>query len=500
MTRTDFSHHGTRLVEFVERSTRDAYEVLAGLRDEPRAEVIQREYLDVFRRENVLELEARLGAGKEPRRRRSLELMRLETAHGVVQSRIRGRMDEVSAWRARTEISVGGERVPWESLPSRIRDTSEREARRTLEEARREAARPILATVREAWELAYEAVAQLGFRSYAEAYARWKALPLEHIAELARTGLARTDDGYARELDRYARRVVGCSGSAARHWDVPRLVRGAEWDARFPGAGVAETLRRVAAWAGVDVERATGLVLDLEPRATKSARPFCAGIKVPGEVALVARPSGGHRDYEEVLHELGHALHFHWTDPTLPGELRAILDDTVAETHAFLLGGLLRSVEFLVDGLQLSTDDAAEYARYARFIELCTFRRYCAKTLFELELHASGNLGRAAALHARHLGDALGFDVPGETALLETDSGLYAAQYLLAWALEGMLRERLQGRHGPYWFRSPDAAAELRAEWSLGQSESYEERMRAWGTTWSVEPLLRGLASGAEAR
>jgi hypothetical protein len=103
---------------------------------------------------------------------------------------------------------------------------------------------------------------------------------------------------------------------------------------------------------------------------------------------------------------------------------------------------------------------------------LYMIRRYAAKLLYELELHAAapGDLAAMPARYAELLSGHLGFAHPTETWLDDLDAGFYASQYLRAWMLEAQLREHWRKARGDRWWASAQTGAEMRGLWSLGQA------------------------------
>jgi hypothetical protein len=337
-----------------------------------------------------------------------------------------------------------------------------------------------------------ELAAGLGYESRVDAYAEWKQLPVERLVELATKSLDKTSDAYRRGLERYARRYSSVGADEVSWFDFPWLLRGADWDEHFPAERILPVLRATAQDLGVDLERQENIRLDLEPRPNKSPRAFCAAVRVPEEIYLVAKPSGGHRDYEEVLHEAGHAFHFALTEPALPWELRLFTDDAVAETFAYLTASVLRSEEYLVKKIGMDAADAAEFVDYTNFIELYMFRRYCAKTLYEVELQRRSSASASpSGIYSSWMKKALGVDVPDDYGILDTDDGLYALQYLSAWFLEASLRAHLVGAFGANWFESAEAGAFLRSLWTRGATDTPESLSAAAGQqNISEESLL----------
>ncbi len=201
---------------------------------------------------------------------------------------------------------------------------------------------------------------------------------------------------------------------------------------------------------GIDLRAQENIHLDVEERPLKTPRAFCSPIEVPERVMLVIKPMGGPDDWHALFHEAGHAEHFAHTSGSLPMEARRLGDNAVTEGWAMLL-------EYLVDdpawhARRLDMPRADEFAAEGATILLYIVRRYCAKLLYELELHALEDVTAARARYTELLGRrgahrADGRELPGRRR-----SGFYATCYLRAWAFEAQLRGYLRERFGTDWF------------------------------------------------
>jgi len=114
---------------------------------------------------------------------------------------------------------------------------------------------------------------------------------------------------------------------------------------------------------------------------------FCAPVRVPDEVYLVMRPHGGQTDYQTLLHELGHALHFAYTRADYPFEYRWVGDNSVTESYAMLFDHLMQHPRWLLRYSGLGKRELPPFLRAAALEELQFLRRYCAKLIYEVQLH-----------------------------------------------------------------------------------------------------------------
>jgi hypothetical protein len=238
---------------------------------------------------------------------------------------------------------------------------------------------------------------------------------------------------------------------------------------------------------GIPLDSTPGLALDTEPRPGKSPRAFCAPVRVPDEVHLVIKPTGGHEDYRAFFHESGHAEHFSHVDAQLPFAFRYLGDDAVTETFAFLFEHLTHSPRWLVDVLRVPIREAEKYRRFALFNKLWLLRRYTAKLDYELILREEGPEGTDAA-YREILGDAIFLPIPAERYLADVDDGFYVAAYLRAWAFERQLENYLLERFGEGWYESRDGGIFLQSMWSIGMRDPVDELARTRIGAKGIDP------------
>src|SRR5207249_12243715 len=146
---------------------------------------------------------------------------------------------------------------------------------------------------------------------------------------------------------------------------------------------------------GIDLHAQENVHLDIEQRPSKSPRAFCAPIEVPDKVMLVIQPIGGADDWRALFHEAGHTEHFAHTSPDLAMEERRLGDNAVTEGCAMLLQQLTDEPASLTRRLDVGRPD--ELAREGATGPLYFGRRYCAKLLYEIEVHAADELTAMAS-------------------------------------------------------------------------------------------------------
>ncbi len=467
----DIESYRTEAERLLEELDREYYLHFAGHKADFELEAIYDRYADLCTRGSVEALreavaEAEDRGGEELRRRRYL--LRFAT-DGYLGRETRAEAAEMANLEASLEVEAGSERLPYRMVAVEQANEEDSERRRALEDARNAVLEQRLNPLhREVLERSHRLVTELGWDSYADAYADLCEIDLAALGRSAAEFLERTEDSYARIADPELVRHVGAGLGEVQRWDLPRFFRAAGLDAPFPASKLLPSFAETVADLGVDLASQSNVTLDTEARPSKSPRAFCATPRVPDEVYLVVQPIGGREDFAALLHEGGHTEHFANTDPELPFEYRHLGDNSVTESFAFLFDHLSEDPDWL--RLRLGVDDPEPVLAHARAVKLVFLRRYAAKLAFELELHGPGaDLQEMPKRYASLLGAATRVDWPAVSWLSDVDPGFYVACYLRAWALESRWRAHLRRRFGTEWFTQPEAGGWLRGLWSQGQ-------------------------------
>jgi hypothetical protein len=482
------------LEEFAEALSREEYLTRAGLKDESRAAAIRERFSALGGRE-AFEA-AREGAlaatsGDEGRRLRFLAEFLGTTC---VEYRVRAASDRLATAEAAQTVVVDGEEIPLRSVEGRIKNAAERSRRDALDAARTDAVAKLNGLRREMLDASHEEARRLGFPDYATFVRELSGIDAARLRDLVRPVLARSRDMYQEALSWYLTRWTGIPLREARRHDLVRLFRAPDLDPSFPAGGLREAAEAPCRRMRIDPTASERIRVDDEARPKKAPRAFVATPRVPEEVILVVRPSGGPDDYAAYLHELGHALHFAYTDPSLPVEFRRLGDPSVTEAYAFLFDGLLRERGWLRRFVGVARP--RDVLRFTALHKLWFLRRYAAKLEYELRLHAEGAGSRSRDAYRDLLSEATLADWPPDLYLSDVDPFFYAARYLRAWLFEAQLRELLRERFDEEWYRNDRTGPFLLALWRQGQRHTLEELAADLGLgALSLDPLLAQIAA-----
>jgi hypothetical protein len=377
---------------------------------------------------------------------------------------------------AELNATVDGDEIPYRMLRPTIANEPDRAKRQRVENARNALTEEHLLPVQlEAAQVVTEAVHALGAPDYVELHRRF-GFRLDEMGEQCRAFLDATERLWEDAGDRLFRERVGVGLADAQRYDVARVFRAPEWDPSFPGDRMLPALEATLADLGVDLYAQENIELDVEQREKKTPRAFCSPIEVPQRIVLVIQPIGGVDDWRALFHEAGHTEHFAHTRADLPVEERRLGDFAVTEGWAMLMEHLVQDAAWL--NRRLDVPRPSKFVGESAAGLLYLVRRYCAKVLYELELHAAEDPRPLQKRYVELLGDALKIE-PSQTDYLgDVDAGFYSTEYVRAWAFEAALKRFFREKFGSTWFTRRDAGLLLRELWSEGQRPTADELLK----------------------
>ena len=491
--RQRFSDFNTELV-------REEYLFRAGRKENYETAHIFSEYSDLFKRAAVEELRAALAATAEYREteREAIKRLIAFALDGYLESRVRELSEEIGGYEARATIEWGGRVISFHQSATELANEPDPVRRRDLYARRAEVIKGTQDLRAERLERLHEAARESGYESYLAMYRELRGIDYGRLAERLAQFLAQTESQYVTALGPLLARDAHISIDEASRADLPHLKRLTRFDRFFPRGRLIEVYRATFAGLGINVNQQPNIEIDAEPRPRKHPRAFCSPIRIPEEVKLVIRPAGGQSDYQAFLHEAGHAQHFGWASRQLLPEFRFGGDYAVTETYAFLFNYLVLDPRWLAEMLGFA--ESGEFRHAVTVHKLMTVRRYAAKLLYEVELHAGKLAGVAGPRYAELLTDGVRVRFDETEYLSDLDDAFYAANYLRAWALEAQLREHLKSRFGARWWTSRKAGEELIDLWNTGNRYTAESLASLVGLgevsfDWLASELLNQVMS-----
>jgi hypothetical protein len=407
------------------------------------------------------------------------------------------------AWEQQAALDVGGQRIPYLRAGIEVQNAPDRAFRMAVDRARADAVGASLNGIRrDRFHAERDVVRTLvGMEDHVEAVAWLSGMNLARLAEQAVALLDDTRDVYRDALARVTRRRIGVSPDDLVRSDAGWAFRADAYDAAFPQTELVTTAVRQMREMGLDATECGRVRVDTQERPGKQPRAFCVPVRVPDEVYLVVRPSGGHADYRTFWHELGHAMHFAAVDAQRPFHERWLGDNSVTEAFAMLWDHLTLQPAWLERYTELgqrgrgAAGQTADLQFELAVSELHLLRRYAAKLGYELALHRSDYGEGMAPEYADRLTAATGFRYVETDYLIDVDPGFYAARYLRAWQLEAALAGTLVDHFDADWFRNPAAGETVRGLMCQGQADPADRVAAAIGAgPLSFVPALDRLA------
>lgn len=443
----------------------------AGLKQDLAMAPIIRQYEDLMTPETQQAIRRAWDAAVDPVEKRQLGYLYGDCLRNVMRRDLAEPGDALGQAQARATVTFEGETLSYPQASVAIGNAVDRDRRKRLAAAVREVSGTLNAQ-RIAVLEAERAIIRdaLGFVDYQAFYSMVRGLDFAGMGPLMETFLAATQAEYDREMGAFSREVFGLPHTELESHDLIFLRRASNFDAHFPADKLVPTLHATLRGLGLDPENLSAITMDLENRPGKSSRAFCMGVKIPGEIYLCITPGGGADDYQSLLHEMGHALHFGHASAALPFEFRFTGDNSVCEAFAFNLEHITFEPAWLSKHLGMEAEAIAAYRRHMYRLLFFNLRRFAAKHLFELALHDARPVADKGEIYAETLTRHLGVRYFGEEYLAATDGGFYTAQYFRAWCLEAQLKRVLKARFGDAWFEHPESGAFMRELWAKGQS------------------------------
>ena len=467
-----------RLNSYLYERSEEARAVRVGEKEtSEQAEIVAR-YADLFTREQheCLRVEEEAAVDEE---RERLYRLREACLGGLVVSELAERMDRFENEFLAARVEFRGESLPLRSAQAMLAILDDYSDREELGDLAADASAAFNDDRQELLAAGEALDAELsGDPDPVGRSARRKAIDLHVLADALGRAAAEQDESYGQLRERWVERILGEGREAepaSYHVSyLRRLSPLADTYTKERSVPVClESLSRL----GFDMASEEHIRLDLDDRPQKNPRACVIASDPPNVVHLITRAQGGLHDYQGLLHEAGHALHYAGVDPALPYTFRRLSrDHALTEIYSFLLESVSREPGWHAEHFELSASEAEENAEATRFLDVILFRRYAAKLDHELELWADfEHAPDYAPKYAERLRAATGFRYRPDGYLADMDDGFYSADYLRAWIRAAQLRAHLRETIGSDWWERRETGDFLRGLFAEGTRPSSED-------------------------
>jgi len=471
--------------------------VRVGLKDEQNLESIIAKFPLLTNRETVSDLKQAILAAKTPNEKERLTRVYLYCLGHYIHKNLAAMDDEVTTFFSKSVYRWNGEAIPYYELYPRLMKEENFERREQLGQGFVEIHEKANLLLHDILKKDIEILkTEFGYGGYIDYCRDKKKLDYAKLAEMLAESLKRTQPVYEKAMGAFVSEHLGQPRQAAgggsvkqalaigpgkpfgKLWRVhiPYLLQMKSFDRFFPKENLFARLNASLQKMGIDFKNYPNIHLDLEERPKKNPRACCFTSKVPEEIYLILKPTGGLKDYETFLHEGGHALHYGNTDKNLSYEYRELSRSyALSETYAFLLQNITMNTAWLeTEGVP--SEVSQKIRRERVLIDLFMYRRYIGKFLAEFEFFSQGNL-KDSSVYSRTLEKTTGFVYEPSAYLNDMDGEFYSMDYLRAWIAEAQLENYMQKTFGASWFGHAKAGQFLIDLWKRGESEEPESML-----------------------
>jgi hypothetical protein len=463
------------------------------------AAIVQR-YAHLFSREQLEGLRRTEDETDDPDERERLYRLRKTCEGGLIAAEVTEQEDELENAILAERITFRGEEMPLRTAQAKLAVLPDYPDREELGELYVDASAAFNAGRRSLLEAVERLEAEItGVGDPVERADEVKSISHRELASVLADASAKSAGAYEPLRRRWFDNLIGTDRDEAPSMShVPYMRRLSPLEATYPREGATNVCLATLRAIGFDLESQPNIKLDLEDRPQKSPRASVIPSDPPTVVHLITRAQGGLHDYQALLHEAGHALHYAGVDASLPYAFRRLSrDHALTEIYSFLLESVSREPGWHAEHFRLDDEEAADRAEGTKFLEVLLFRRYAAKLSYELEIWSDfEHAADYAPVYAEQLRAATGFRYRPDAYLADMDDGFYSADYLRAWIRTAQLRSYLKDTIGEDWWQRPETGEFLRGLFREGTRPSSEDLAARIGyEPLDTEPLLEELAA-----
>ncbi|MEA2016257.1 MAG: hypothetical protein U9O59_06095 [Actinomycetota bacterium] len=460
---------------FLYRIDKEYYLHFSGIKKTLDISGIYDEFSHLFDKKNIDHIKKIKDKGTGEEKKKAAFLLKFCT-EGYIEMQTGELVDKIAKDEAEAKVVIDGREVPFRYSEVMLSNEKDKIKRDGIDDKRnRIVAEDLNGTLYDYWSTLHKKTAELGFSSYSELFSYLKEEDFSSLQQGMEKLLDETEDLYREKFGNLLKKEIGISPDESRRSDFSYFKRAGKYDVFFKKENLVPVFKETLSGMGMNLESYKNIYLDLEERKNKSPRAFCSTPGIPGEIYLVVMPSGGQDDFETILHEGGHALHFGNTGPKLDFEYRCLGDNAVTEGYAFTMEELMQNKQWLVDFTGMDSEQAGEFVRFSNLIKLWFCRRYAGKLKYELALHNGEPIGGRDSLYREILSGVTLMEYPPESYLKDVDDGFYCTCYIKAWIFQAQLKEYLYGKFGYTWYKNKKAGSFLKELWSYGQKYMAEE-------------------------
>jgi hypothetical protein len=469
-----------RLGKFEESLNRQLYQFYSGRKSVLELVNLYSDYSDIFSLDSIREVETEYNSTSESfsSRRKSLRKIWSFLIDQHLDAQLAPLTEEIHQLEAQGSLVWEGRNLALSQVAFHLKNESDAFKRRNLSERYARELQKSELLRQESVSLLNSVAITLGFKHYAQAREQISGVDYHKLLESWDAALRPLEDKYMERL-RASFEISQNFFQEAGAWDIAYWEKKNEAEHIFSKDNLIPIVKATLSDLGIEPERPDSVSIDMENQEGKRAGPLCIPIKIPHEIKIVMIPENGARQYFSLLHEIGHAYHFAWTNPSLALEHRIMGDGALSESYAFLLEHFLRDQEWLAR--MFSFVKSKEFLQFQTLSRLFLVRRCVGKLRFAVNLYECKTYEEMPGIYSETMKAYTGLAYRPEFWMHDLSDGFYSADHLRGWMCEAILREYLRTRFGNSWMMNRSAAGFLKEIWETGQLYRADELCKEIG-------------------
>ena len=447
------------------------------------AEIYQK-YDKLFTDEKLLDfLKKKMEKEKDLRQNKRYRFLYRDISGSFLGEKTKKLDDQVLDLQAREKVIVGKDTIAFRDIDGMIFNEKNEIRRKELYYSQGEMTidkiNPVL---KQRLDILQSTVRQLGYENYSDYQEKTRWIDFDSLEVICKEFLEKTAPIYRKLLSEAAKKTLNKKIEDIKVYDRARLFRGEDFDKYFPKEKMVRVFKSTMSDMGINLAAQKNIHLDDQDRPEKEPRPATYCIVVPDDIRVLVKPVGGYDDYLSLFHEMGHAEHSACTKAK-EYEFKDLGDYGVAEMFAYIFENIVSNPIFVKDKLGMDQKDIKEFTKINLLYNISSLRSYCAKFIFERQLH-SGNpdpvaVYQQASTKAQFLSRSR--REAEMVYLLYGDESFYSVNYLEAWLLDAQLRAKLKEKFGGNWFQKKECGEYLGSLWATGMEYTSEEMVKLIG-------------------
>ncbi len=471
-----------RLQELQEEIMNDEYDLVAGISKESSYESIMKKYEDIADEKKLVDLKKEIEECSNSRQRENSERLYYAVMGHIIDSKTADMEQKLSELSANSVVEYNDSTLHVQDVPTLLRKTNDFSEREVLYNSLIPYKKEYTELNKKTLEIQVPELLRLtNTNSIIECNDVMKKYSHEDVRINMRETYKKLKSIYEEQMEIVSNKKTGRSFRGLSRAHVLYIMYEDSFDGLFSKEKIFPAISSAFLRQSFDLSKIPGLRVDSEFREGKSARASCWPVNPPHDVRVLTKSEGGFDDVMDLMHELGHGLHYSHASPSLSfAEKNLGRTNVFSEVFSFLFENLSIDPLWLEKTFSINKETARIINSRYTFFNLMVFIRYIGILEAELDFFAKGDFSDSD-FYTTKLNAYTGLTYDAESYLFDQDDGFYSADYLRAWMNEVTLAEYLKNTFGDLWFENPSASEFLVLLWKEGDRYDVNEVFSRYG-------------------